>query len=173
MVRKFWGENVGIEPPLKARLNILSLALSWALWCCLCCTHVIFNRVEPPLKARLNILSLALPWALWYCLCCTHVIFNRVEPPLKHDRILFHNAILLIIPFEQKPSFERNIQQETREFAKKNKRYKSSDRGLQIEFQSPLRLPVTTSTFLFSSILSLYFSAPSILYIFSFVACSS
>ena len=25
---------------LSMRLNILSLALSWALWCCLCCTHV-------------------------------------------------------------------------------------------------------------------------------------
>ena len=32
----------------------LSLALSWALWCCLCCTHVIFNRFEPPLKAKWN-----------------------------------------------------------------------------------------------------------------------
>ena len=39
---------------LKARLDILSLALPRALWCCLCCTHVIFNRVEPPLKGRLN-----------------------------------------------------------------------------------------------------------------------
>ena len=35
---------------LKARLNILSLALSWALWCCLCCTHAILLCVEPPLK---------------------------------------------------------------------------------------------------------------------------
>ena len=68
---------------LKARLNILSLALSWALWYCLCCTHVIFNCVEPPLKARLNILSLALSRALWCCLCCTHVILLGVEPPLK------------------------------------------------------------------------------------------
>ena len=34
----------------KRRLNILSLPLSWALWCCLCRTHVIFNRVEPPLN---------------------------------------------------------------------------------------------------------------------------
>ena len=42
--------SVGIQPPLKARLNILSLARSWTLWCCLCRTHVIFNRVEPPLK---------------------------------------------------------------------------------------------------------------------------
>ena len=39
---------------IKGRLNILSLALSWALWCCLCCTHGIFNHVEPPLKGRLN-----------------------------------------------------------------------------------------------------------------------
>ena len=46
--------SVGIEPPLKARLNTLSLALPWALWYCFCCTHVIFNRVEPPLKARWN-----------------------------------------------------------------------------------------------------------------------
>ena len=38
------------------RLNILSLALSWALWCCLCCTHMIFNRVEPPLKASVTVL---------------------------------------------------------------------------------------------------------------------
>ena len=43
-----------------ARLNTLSLALSWALWCCLCCTHVIFNRVEPPLKAMWNTLSVCL-----------------------------------------------------------------------------------------------------------------
>ena len=35
---------------VKARLNTLSLALPWALWYCLCCTHVIFNRVEPPLN---------------------------------------------------------------------------------------------------------------------------
>ena len=75
--------NVGMTHYLKRRLNILSLAVSWALWCCLCCTHVIFNRVEPPLKRRLNILSLALSWAVWCCLCCTHVIINRVEPPLK------------------------------------------------------------------------------------------
>ena len=45
---------------LKARLNILSLALSWALWCCLCCTHLIFNRVEPPLKAMWNTFSVCL-----------------------------------------------------------------------------------------------------------------
>ena len=37
---------------LKARLNILSLARSWTLWCCLCRTHVIFNRVEAPLKRK-------------------------------------------------------------------------------------------------------------------------
>ena len=35
---------------LKARLNILFLALSWTLQCCLCCSYVIFNLVEPPLK---------------------------------------------------------------------------------------------------------------------------
>ena len=38
---------------LKARLNILSLGLSWALWCCLRCTHVLHNCVEPHLKGRL------------------------------------------------------------------------------------------------------------------------
>ena len=37
-------------PCLKVRLNILSLALSWALRCCLCCTHVVFNRFKPPPK---------------------------------------------------------------------------------------------------------------------------
>ena len=31
-------------------INILSLALSWALWCCLYCTHVILLSVEPRLK---------------------------------------------------------------------------------------------------------------------------
>ena len=36
----------------KGRLNILSLALLWALSCCLCCTHVIFNRVERGRKKR-------------------------------------------------------------------------------------------------------------------------
>ena len=35
---------------IKRRLNILSLVLSWALWCCLCCPYVISNRVEPPLN---------------------------------------------------------------------------------------------------------------------------
>ena len=39
---------------IKARLNILSLALSWALWCCLYRTHVIFNRAEPRLKTMWN-----------------------------------------------------------------------------------------------------------------------
>ena len=38
---------------LKARLNILSLALSCALWWCLCYTHVILFSVEP----RLNLIS--------------------------------------------------------------------------------------------------------------------
>ena len=47
-------ETLSVSHRLKARLNILSLALSRALWCCLCCTHVIFNPVEPPLKRRLN-----------------------------------------------------------------------------------------------------------------------
>ena len=32
--------------PFKWRLNILSLALSWFLWCCLCCIHVIFNHLK-------------------------------------------------------------------------------------------------------------------------------
>ena len=44
-----------VEPPLKARLNTLSLALSWPLWSCLCCTHVILLGVEPRLKAKENI----------------------------------------------------------------------------------------------------------------------
>ena len=39
-----------VDKYFKRRLNILSLALSWAVWCCLCGTHVIFNRFEPPLK---------------------------------------------------------------------------------------------------------------------------
>ena len=42
---------------LKARLNILSLALSRALWCCLCCTHVILLGVEPPLKSLIEVLK--------------------------------------------------------------------------------------------------------------------
>ena len=57
LFRAFWFLCVYVFPEIpdfllliKVRLNILSLALSWALWCCLCCTHVIFNRVEPPLK---------------------------------------------------------------------------------------------------------------------------
>ena len=60
--------------PIKARLNALSLALPWALWYCLCCTHVIFNRVEPPLKFRegrfcfsvIDLLDLSRPEAV-YC----------------------------------------------------------------------------------------------------------
>ena len=39
---------------IKARLNILSLALSWALWCCLCRTHVILLCVEPPLNSMVT-----------------------------------------------------------------------------------------------------------------------
>ena len=47
----------------KRRLNILSLALPRALWCCLCCTHVIFNRVEPPLKViRGKNRRIMVPW---------------------------------------------------------------------------------------------------------------
>ena len=35
---------------VKARLNILSLATSWALRCCLCCTHVIYLSAKPRLN---------------------------------------------------------------------------------------------------------------------------
>ena len=66
--------SVGIQPTLKRRLNILSLALSWALWCCLCCTHVIFNRVEPPPQHPLSrtfsssmVLPLLHPWDFQSC----------------------------------------------------------------------------------------------------------
>ena len=59
---------------LKARLNILSPALSWTLWCCVCCTYVIFNRVEPPL----NILGK-----------CKKLIERKTENWVKIGFILF------------------------------------------------------------------------------------
>ena len=48
-------ESISLAPHsvthhLKSRLNILSLALFRALWCCLFCTHGIFNRAEPSLN---------------------------------------------------------------------------------------------------------------------------
>ena len=45
--------SVGIRP-LNGRLNIVVLALLLVLWCYLCRTYMIFNRVEPHLKRRPN-----------------------------------------------------------------------------------------------------------------------
>ena len=52
----FFSETIFVSA-LKARLNILSLALSWTLWCCLCCAYVIFNRIEPRLKYVISVLT--------------------------------------------------------------------------------------------------------------------
>ena len=59
----------------------LSLALSRALWCYFCCTHVIFNRIEPRLKAKWNTSGGSLLLRRerhWSCLSCTPYSLARV-----------------------------------------------------------------------------------------------